>query len=138
MITLCGTIYKYEEKPVNNTWNVITVSLNYNTLFKVYYTEYNNKKLIKPYCVYQRTYSIQRFDNAAWDAIVQCSLERNLTFHLSVQPEMQSVQSVRSSQQLSTKGDPCLIGEPQLSQSVQSVPTSQQNPSNSHCAPSSQ
>jgi len=54
MITLCGTIYKYEEKPVNNTWNVITVSLNYNTLFKVYYTEYNNKKLIKPYCEYHQ------------------------------------------------------------------------------------
>ena len=54
MVLLCGTIHKYEQKPVNTTWNVITVILNYDALFKVYYTEYNNKKLIKPYCVYHQ------------------------------------------------------------------------------------
>ena len=54
MIRLSGTIHKYEEKPVNLTWNVITVYFNYNTFYKVYYTEYNNKKLIKPYCKYDQ------------------------------------------------------------------------------------
>ena len=52
---LYGTIHKHNETPINTTWDIINISVSWDTSFKVYYTEYNGKKLIKPYKEYWRS-----------------------------------------------------------------------------------
>ena len=46
---LSGPISIYKENPTNVEWKEINVQLSYITIYKVYYTEYNKKKLIKPF-----------------------------------------------------------------------------------------
>ena len=62
MFKLSGTIYKYKQIPLNIKWEIITVYLNYDALYKVYYTEFKNRKLIKPYCKYYEAEFQHLFD----------------------------------------------------------------------------
>jgi len=51
MIKLCGDVYdfNYKIKDNNLKWELITINIDKYDTFKVYYCEYKNKKLIKPY-----------------------------------------------------------------------------------------
>jgi len=55
-----GFIRNYKENVKNVNWEKKLIFI-HNSDFYIFYTEYNNKKLIKPYCKYENIYFEQLF-----------------------------------------------------------------------------